>query len=150
MTSQANHLPGLHPLSSKNIFCAGTLCCPAMIALENNGFTVKRDSNFRNLFTKKRRIVPKRVVFIFFSIVNGGDDPQNHPERTPLIGFGWGLFQLGLGSVRYKFLALLEFLQLLVIFKCAASGPCAPAGFSRTRSSQLRQKHCKSIVTKKQ
>ena len=38
MTLQAEQLPALHPFSSKNTFCAGTLFCPAMIALENNGF----------------------------------------------------------------------------------------------------------------
>ena len=46
MTSQAEHLPALQPFSSKNVFCAETLSCPA-IAVENNVImTSQHDSSF--------------------------------------------------------------------------------------------------------
>ena len=40
MTSLAEHLPELPPLSSKNLFCAETLSCPT-IAVGNNHFVTK-------------------------------------------------------------------------------------------------------------
>ena len=49
MTLQAEHLLVLHPFSFKNTFCAGTLFCPAMIALEKNYFmTSQHDPSFNN------------------------------------------------------------------------------------------------------
>ena len=50
MTSQADYLPALQPLSSKNVFSAETLSCPA-IAVENNRFmTSQHDSSFNSAY----------------------------------------------------------------------------------------------------
>ena len=49
MTSQAEHPPTLQPFSSKNTSCAGTLCYPVLITVENNRFmTSQHDSSFNN------------------------------------------------------------------------------------------------------
>ena len=63
MTSQAEHLPALHSFCSKNIFCAGSLCYPAMIALENNGFmTSQHDSSFDDIHSLR----PGMLFELFF------------------------------------------------------------------------------------
>ena len=54
LTSQAEHLLALQPFSSKNVFCAETLSCPA-IAVENNRFMT---SHHNSSFTSAHWLYP--------------------------------------------------------------------------------------------